>query len=459
MDDRRRWRALAVALVATFMTLIDVSIVNVALPSIQGALHASDAGVQWILSGYALTFGLMLVPAGRVGDARSRRAVFMFGLAAFTVASALCGIAPTIELLIVARLVQGAAGGILTPQVSGLIQQQFQGAERGRAFGVLGSVVGIATAVGPLLGGLLIEVADWRWIFYVNVPVGLVALPLARRLLPEPIYGEQKGLDPVGVTLLGVGVVCLMLPFLQEQAWEGPYKWLLLPLGAAVLGVFVAWERRVESPLVDLTLFRLRSYALGTLLGLVYFAGFTAIFFIFTVYLQSGLSYTALQAGVAVTPFALGSAIAAFVGGRLVSRYGRALIVFGLVVVCAGLLASWLAVELVPGHSAAYATALPLLVTGLGSGLVIAPNQTLALAEVPFQQGGTAGGVLQTGQRMGNAVGIAAVGSAFFAAVARDHGDFAAAFRFGLLVVLVFVLCALVVALVDLRLGARGRAH
>ncbi|MFI6320938.1 MFS transporter [Nonomuraea sp. NPDC050556] len=454
---QRRWQALSICLVVAFMTLLDVSIVNVALPSIQEGLHASEGALQWILSGYALTFGLALVPAGRLGDARSRRAVFMWGLAGFTLASAVCGLAPSIEWLIVARLLQGVAGGVLNPQVAGLIQQQFQGADRGKAFGALGATIGIATAVGPLLGGVLIALAGseegWRWVFYVNVPVGVIALPLAYKLLPPPIYGEQKGMDPLGVLLLGLGVVAIMLPFLEAQEWEGAAKWALIPVGAVLLAVFTWWERRCKGPLVNFSLFRLRSYALGSLLGLLYFSGFTAIFFIFTVYLQNGLGSSALEAGLAVTPFAVGSAVAAFVGGRLVSRYGRALIVFGLVVVIVGLLGAWLAVELWPGKGVGYATALPLLVAGLGSGLVISPNQTIALSEVPFQEGGTAAGVLQTGQRIGNAVGIAAVGSAFFAAVAGNHGDWGAAFRLGLLVILAFVLAALAVGFYDLKAG------
>lgn len=459
-DARRRWQALSVCLVAAFMTLLDVSIVNVALPSIRDGLNASEAGLQWILSGYALTFGLVLVPAGRLGDARSRRAVFLSGLALFTASSALAGIAPTILLLIVARLVQGVAGGILNPQVAGLIQQLFHGADRGRAFGALGAVIGIATAVGPLLGGVLIAVAGpeegWRWVFYVNVPVGVVALVLAWRLLPAPIYGERQGLDPLGVLLLGAGVVCVLLPFVQEQQWRTDLKWLLVPAGAVLIAAFTLWERRARTPMVDLGLFRLRSYALGTTIALLYFAGFTSIFFILTLYLQSGLGYSALGAGLAITPFAVGSGIASAVGGRIVARFGRPLVAAGLVLVLVGLGAAWVAVELKPGAGVAWATAAPLLVAGLGTGLVIAPNQTITLSEVHFTEGGSAAGVLQTGQRVGSAMGIAAVGYLFFATLSGTGGDWAAAFRNGLIVILVFVLAALAAATADLISGRRA---
>lgn len=464
--DPRRWRALAVCLVAGFMTLLDVSIVNVALPSIREGLHTPESDLQWVLSGYALAFGLFLIPAGRLGDARGRRQVFMIGLALFTLSSAACGAAQSSTWLVVARLVQGLAGGLVSPQISALIQQMFSGRERGRAFGMFGTVVGISTAVGPLLGGLLIQAAGaeegWRWVFYVNLPLGIVCLLLARRLLPDtPSAGpvRLRDLDPVGVLLLGAGVLTLLLPFVQAHQWSGNGKWLLLPLSAAVLAVFVGWEsrcgRRGTTPVVDLALFRVRSYWLGCLLILLYFAGFTSIFFITTLYLQSGLHYTALQAGLSITPFALGSAVAASPGGRLVGRYGRPLVVVGLAAVAVGLAATALAVHLESGRGAGWAMAAPLLFAGLGSGLVIAPNQTLTLSQVPVAGAGSAGGTLQTGQRVGSAIGIAAVGSVFFAQV--GSAAWSTAYDHGLVVSVAFVVAALLVALADVGGAKRGR--
>jgi hypothetical protein len=263
------------------------------------------------------------------------------------------------------------------------------------------------------------------------------------------------------VALLALGVVLVLLPLIQEQTWVGRSKWLLLAGGVAVLVGFVAWEHRYaltgRHPMVDLSLFRHRSYTLGTLLGLAYFGGFTAIFFIYTLYLQQGLHYTALQAGVATLSFALGSAVSASLGGRVVVRIGRGLIAVGLVLVLIGLVGVEIAVRMVPGRMDGFATALPLLVTGIGSGLVIAPNQTLTLAEVPVAEAGSAGGVLQTGQRIGAAVGIAVVGTIFFGSVASSHGDFAAAFRDGLWVTIGFILLSLLIALVDVRAGRRAR--
>ncbi|KAB8190707.1 MFS transporter [Nonomuraea phyllanthi] len=454
-SDTRR-RALAVCLVAAFMSGLDVSIVNVALPSIRAGLHASEGGLQWILSGYALTFGLLLVPAGRLGDARSRRALFMGGVVLFTLSSAACGFAGNMTVLIVARLVQGLAAGMLNPQVSGLIQQMFQGYERGRAFGALGATIGVSTAAGPLIGGALVALFGpdhgWRWVFLVNLPIGALLLPLAWRLLPAPDAvprtGRRESMDPVGVLLLGTGVAGLLLPFIQRTQWEGNTKWLLVPASLLLLAGFVTWERLYRrEPLVDLSLFRKRSYSMGSALALFYFAGFTGIFFIFTLYLQSGLHYSPLLAGLSITPFALGSASASVVGGRLVHRLGRRLVAIGLTTVIIGLAATMAATVLVPGRGVGLATALPLLVAGMGSGLVISPNQAITLSEVPPAGGGSAAGVLQTGQRLGSAIGIAAAGSTFFAGLGEG---WPMAFRHGLSVVLLFILLALAAAVYDL---------
>ncbi|GAB3935748.1 MFS transporter [Micromonospora vulcania] len=464
-ENRRRWQAVGVGLVAAFMTLLDVSIVNVAVPSIDRALHATPSDLQWVLSGYALTFGLALVPAGRFGDARGRRNAFVFGIVLFTATSALAGLATSPAWLIAARLLQGAAAGVVNPQVIGMIQQLFRGPERARPFGLLGATIGISTAVGPLLGGLLIAIGGeehgWRWVFFVNVPVGIVAAILGWRLLPGRPHGQPgwRRLDPVGVLLLGVGVVLILLPLVQEQQWRTPWKWALIPAGLAVLVAFGLWERRYaqhREPLFDLRLFSFQSYTLGSLIALVYFGGFTAIFFIFTLFLQNGLGYSALIAGLAITPFALGSAATAVLGGRIVNRFGRPLVAIGLFGVVLGLAGTVAALHLAPHAPAPWVTAGPLLVAGLGSGLVIAPNQTLTLAQVPVPQAGSGAGMLQTGQRIGAAAGIAAVGSLFFSSLADSHGNWTTAFEQSLMLATGVIALALIAALVDIL---RTRNH
>jgi EmrB/QacA subfamily drug resistance transporter len=432
--DPRRWRALSVTLVAGFMSLLDVSIVSVALPSIQRGLGTSPADVQWIVSGYALAFGLMLVPAGRLGDAFGRRRMFLLALGGFVLFSGLAGAAPTMGLLIAARIAQGLAAGALAPQNSALIQHLFRGAERGRAFGFFGATVGISTAVGPVAGGAILAVAGepdgWRWIFFVNLPIGAAALLLAARLIPRGGGGGRRGhIDLGGVALLGSGVLALMLPLVLAEAGGLTRLWWLFPVGAVLLGAFVQWERRVvtrdREPLLNVRLLTdTAGFASGAALGLAYFVGFSGIWLVFALYFQNGLGYTPLQSGLTVLPFALGSAASAAVGGRLVERFGRLLTVAGLSLVVGGLAATAIVLGLGPAGSAGWAVTVPLLVAGIGGGWVISPNTTMTLRCVPVSMAGSAGGALQTGQRIGSAVGTAALAGVFYAVLAASGTDY-----------------------------------
>lgn len=456
---------MAVCLVGGFMVLLDVSIVNVALKSISAGLDATGDQIQWVLSGYALTFGLLLVPGGRLGDVRGRRELFMVGLVSFTAASALCGAAPTATWLVFARLVQGLAGGLLTPQISAVIQQMFRGRERGKAFGMFGAMVGVSTALGPVVGGLLIQIfgesEGWRWVFFVNLPIGLVALPFAWRLLPgAPDTGRRRhDYDPLGVVLLGAGVVVLLLPFVQEQQWKGSAKWWLVPAALVLLTAFVLWEFRYEhrgrEPLIDLELFGVRSYSFGSAMIAVYFAGFTPLFFVVTLLLQFDLGYSALLAGAVTLPFAIGSGVAAAYAGRVVHAFGRSLVAVGLLLVALGYVAVLVVVRQAGTGVTGWELLAPLVVGGIGSGLVISPNQTLTLSEVPVARSGSAGGVLQVGQRIGAAIGIAAVGSVFYAQLAASHGDYPSAVQHGMYVAIAFLVLALAVAVVDVMVNRR----
>lgn len=306
---------------------------------------------------------------------------------------------------------------------------------------------------GLIIGGLGIE-SGWRWIFFVNLPIGVAAVVLALRWIPADgaDAGRRESLDPVGVVLLGAAVLALLLPLVEGRQGGGATGGGLVLVGLALVFAFVLWERRFaargEAPLVDLALFGVRGYTPGAVVGTVYFAGFTAVFFVLTLLFQEGLGYSALQAGAATTPFAVGGAVTALVGGRLVSRHGRIVVTGGLVTVVLGLVAVDVVLSLVDGPALGWALALPLLVAGLGSGFVISPNITLTLAEVPVQRAGTAGGVLQTGQRMGTATGIALVGAVFFATAA--DGDLQNAGAVALRVTLVTVLVALAASVVDL---------
>ncbi len=469
VPDPHRWRVLAVTLAIGFMALLDVTIVNVALPSIRAGLGASAASVQWIVSGYALTFGLTLVAGGRLGDALGRRRMMLLGLTGFLVASAAVGLGPSTGWVVAARLVQGAAAGLLTPQNSGLIQQLFRGAERGRAFGLFGLTVSVSAALGPVLGGLIIaafgEENGWRAIFLVNVPIGLVALVFVARLVPgrtgRPGDPADR-IDLVGAALLGAAVLCVLYPLVAVMAGVSPV--LLVLLGApALLWVFARWERGLvatgRAPLLDVSLLRAApGYASGILLGTLYFTGFTGVFLVLSVHLQERMGLSPLATGLMLTPFALGSAVTAPVAGHFVSRVGRRVTVLALLVVLLGLVT---VAVVVPGHSGAGLWPLlvvPLLLAGLGGGGVVSPNFTLTLEEVPPRMGGAAGGALQTGQRIGSALGTALVMSVYQVTTSAT-GSAATGLRVGVGAALLVIGLALAVAVRDLRTVARVSAR
>lgn len=469
LTSAQRWRAFAVCVTVAAITILDLSKVNVALPSIEEAFGAASTELQLIVSGYVLTFGLFLVPMGRIGDQRSRRALFIVGLTLFTLASVVCALAPNTTVLLIARLVQGVAAGIQMPQVIGLIQQLFQGAERARAFGLFGATIGVATAFGPTLGGLLIGLGGatdgWRWIFWMNLPLGILAICLAVWLLPDT-HRRARGtlsLDPVGVLLFALTIVALMWPFLFTTGSpdDDPRRWWLLVAFVLFAAAFYAWERRYAGkgrhPLIPFSLFRRTSYRNGTLLQAAYFAAAPSLFLLTTLYLQSGLGISPLHAGMVSIGFALSSAVASWYGGKLVTRYGRPVVVLGLglVLVCvAGLMVT---AVYVPDDVTPFVMAGVMVIGGIGGGLVISPNQTLTLADVPVKQGGLAGSVGQLGQRIGTAVGTAVALALFYATVYREGGGapansvvFHDAYGYGMVSVGLFLALAFVVAVVDL---------
>lgn len=431
--DPRRWRALAVAITALFLTLLDLSIVNVALPSIRSGLGASTSQAQWVVSGYALAFGMVPIIGGRLGDDRGRRRMLLFGVAGFVVTSALVGLAPTPDVLVAGRLLQGLSGGLLNPQVAGLIQQLFPRHERGRAFGLLGTAVGVATATGPVVGGTIIGLGGqdwgWRYAFLLNVPVGITVLVLCRKWLPpDPPRDRPRaesrppGLDLFGAGLLALGLFGVLFPAVQFDSSRDPLLALILLPAAAVLVGFLVWERgparRRGHPLIDLGLFSIQSYADGLGVALLYFAAFTGTPLVLSLFLQEGLGFSALHAGLVASSFAIGSAVSAPVGGRLVNRLGGRLLVGAIIVFVAGIVAAVLVVTTLAGQvddsRLALVLAGPLMLAGLGGGSVITPNQALSLADVDSVGGSTAGGLLQTAQRAGSAFGAAVISAVFY---------------------------------------------
>jgi EmrB/QacA subfamily drug resistance transporter len=462
--DPGRWVALLVCCSALFMTLLDVSVTNVALPSIADSTGAGSSELQWVVGGYTLAFGLVPVLAGRLGDDHGRRRMFQIGVGAFAVTSALAGLAPTAAVLIAMRVLQGISGGLINPQVSGLVQQMFRGNERGRAFGTLGTTVGVGTALGPLVGGALIALGGpglgWRLVFFVNVPVGVAVILLARRYLPATPRSGWHRLDVLGSLVLGSATFCVLFTAVEFDS-VGPRVFLLFIPAVALVVMFFRRERRLtderKDPLVDLRLFKRPSYTAGVVLALAYFPAHAGVPLVMALYFQRGLGYSALQSGLGVTAFALGSAIAAQTAGRFVTRIGRPLVVAACVTFGAGSVAMVLVASSVPTHHAALAVAGPLFVMGLGSGALITPNQALTLMDVDPVVGSTAGGVLQTAQRVGLAVGQAVIGAVFFGAVAGSGpASYAHALGAAISVALVFVALATVIGVYEVVRGRRA---
>jgi EmrB/QacA subfamily drug resistance transporter len=446
------------------MTLLDVSVTNVALPSIAADTGAGPAELQWIVSGYTLAFGLVPVLGGKLGDNHGRRVMFQIGVGGFAVTSLLSGLAPNAHILIGARVLQGLAGGLVNPQVSGLVQQMFRGADRGRAFGVLGTTVGVGTAIGPLVGGALIALGGpqigWRLVFFVNIPIGIVVILLARRLLPPPAESTEHRLDILGALVLGGATFCVLFACVQYDANQNTrLAWLAVP--ALVLGVlFYRRERRLTDragePLVDFRLFRRPSFVSGITLALTFFPAMAGLPLVLAIFYQQGLGYSALESALGVTAYAVGAAVSAPVCGRFVTRIGRPLVVAGAITFGIGAIGlAVIAPHVPPGHAGRF-LAIPLFVMGCGQGALITPNQTLSLMDVDPTMGSTAGGVLQTGQRIGLAVGQAVIGAVFFNSLSgAGHAAYSDALRNAVVAALVFVTIAVGIGVQDLRRARR----
>lgn len=468
-QDPRRWRILVILLTTIFMSLVSVSIVNVALPTIQHSLNATSSDLQWVLSGYALTFGVILVAAGRAGDIMGRGGLFIFGVLIFTLSSIVAGFAPNANWLNGARFVQGLGSGLISPQGIGMIQHYFRGAERGRAFGYFGSMVGVSVAIGPVLGGLLIELGGpdlgWRLTFLVNVPFATLIIILSLMWFPRPLIslGPKTGehnlrrllrnlndLDPIGSVLLGLAVLVILFPFVEHSGSQ--LIWLLFPLGLLIVYLWIKWERFYaasgRNPMVELAIFSTPSFANGALIMTLYFLGMTSIWVIVAMYLQEGAGKSALETGMVGIPSALLSSVAAYWAGKHVHSLGRKIVIGGIWLGIFGMLLSIVVVLL---HSYNYASVwwlvLSLAFIGVAQGTVISPNQTLTLEEVPLEYAGSSGAIMQTGQRIGTSVGIAVITAVVFFLL--NHYSWAIAVSAGFGLVAIILGLSLVIAYKD----------
>jgi EmrB/QacA subfamily drug resistance transporter len=430
--DPRRWLALTVVLVAGFMDLLDVTIVNVAIPTILQDLQAGYAQIEWIVAGYVLGFAAILITGGRLGDIYGRKRLFLIGMGGFTIASALCGVAGGPAMLIGARFFQGAMAGLMVPQILAIIHVTFPPEERGKVFGLWGGILGSASVAGLIIGGLLVQWnpagLEWRPIFLVNVPVGLAAMVAAWFVVPESRSPAAPRLDLIGMALAVAGVLMLVYPLTEGRRLGWPVWTFLLMAGAVVvLALFVAVERRrtrtVGSPLVVLGLFRARSFASGMVLWLIFWVALGGFFLVWTLYLQVGLGWTPLRAGLTAVAFAVGAAAGAGLSVQVLTpRFGRRVLMAGALLNAAGFGGyAWVGSHYGPAiHS--WQMVAPLAVAGIGFGLVVAPMIDAILTDVPVRDAGSASGVLNTTQQVGMALGVALVGVVFFALLANDSG-------------------------------------
>lgn len=421
--DPRRWVALAVLLLASFMNLIDVTIVNVALPSLQQNLGADPSQIEWVIAAYVLAFALGLLPFGRLGDIVGRTRMFLIGVAAFTLASAFCGLAPSIEWLIVARVLQGLAGAAMTPQVLAIAQVTFPPEEKGQAFSLFGLSAGLAAVAGPIVGGLLIGAnfagLDWRPIFLVNIPFGILAVVAGWYLIPRtPGHPTLKN-DFVGIALFGAATVAIVYALVEGHTLGWPtWLWGLMGVGLLFTGLFVIWERHRASldlpQLLNFSLISNPNYLLGLLITTIFASGIPAMFMVISLLLQSGYNFTPLMSGLTNTPFSVGVlAISLFIG-RLGQRYLRTRLALGAAMLVLGI--GWLDLIIRGlGDSVDHWTFLPpLLLAGLGLGLGFSGLFQSVLSGVPPRDAGAGSGALQAFQQVGGAIGVALVGQIFF---------------------------------------------
>jgi len=416
--ERKWWTLIAVS-VAIFMLLLDITVVNVALPDIQRSLHSSFQDLQWVINAYALTLAAFLLTAGALADLLGRRRVFVTGLIVFTASSAACGLASSPLALNLARAVQGVGGAMMFATSLALIAQAFHGKERGVAFGVFGGVIGAAVAVGPVVGGVITSGIGWEWIFFVNVPIGVLAVFLTLTQVAESRDPEATGVDWMGLLTFSGALFLLVFALIQgnEKGW-GSTRILAYLIGSVVLlALFLVVELRQRRPMLDLSLFRRPAFAGASIVAFAVSSSMFAMFLYLTLYIQDALGYSPLQAGLRFLPVTLLSFAVAPISGRLSVRVPvRLLLGIGLLLVSAGLLAMTAVTA-----SSGWTTLIPgFVLAGAGIGLINPPLASTAVGVVHYSRSGMASGINNTFRQVGIATGIAGLGAVFQHDVLRD---------------------------------------
>jgi EmrB/QacA subfamily drug resistance transporter len=410
------WLVLLVLTTGFFMIMLDTTIVNVAIPAMSAGLNTTLDQILWVINAYVLVYAVLLITAGRLGDLYGQRTLFAIGLFIFTVASALCGLAQNPDQLIAARILQGVGGALLTPQTLAILTSIFPPERRGAAFGVWGGVAGLATLAGPTVGGAIITYIDWRWIFYLNVPIGILALVATFVFIPDLRPGRQHGWDVVGIIVATSGLFGIVFGLIEGER----YNWaeigssgITIPevIGAGVLlmVLFVIWERYQREPLVPLSLFRDRNFAVANWMAAAISFGMLSMFLPFTIYLQSARGFSALVAGLTLAPMSLTSMFTAPFAGRMADRIGgKYILMAGVLLFTIGMAS----MALIAGPDSTWINFLvPAVIAGLGIGMTFAPMTTVAMRNIEPRVAGSASAVLNTIRQLGAAVGSAVIGA------------------------------------------------
>jgi EmrB/QacA subfamily drug resistance transporter len=410
-NGNRRWWVLGVISFALFMILLDVTIVNIALPHIMTSLSVSLSKVEWVINIYVLIFAALLLTLGKLGDIFGRRLLFLMGLTLFTLSSVACSLSPNFMFLVVSRGIQAVGGAAMMPATLSIINIEFSQKQRGLALGIWGAVAGAANALGPIIGGALVDAYDWRYIFLINIPIGIIAFIGTLMIVKESKDAKtDRHIDIPGVLSITITLFCLTYALQEGQSlgWTSGTIIGLFAAAAAGMIVFVLVELKSSRPLAQLRLFRNRTYAAGNFVGLVINFGLIGVIFLMVLYLQIVLGFSAIKAGLSILPLPLALILVAPFAGRMTDKIGgRWILFFGTLISAAG-------VFLMSDLSSAAGwqdLVLPLAVTGVGMGMVMAPVTTVVMAATPVQASGMGAGILSTIRQIGSAIGIAVLGA------------------------------------------------
>jgi EmrB/QacA subfamily drug resistance transporter len=476
MTPKRPWLGLFAILAATLMNLLDSTIVNVAAPSIRAELGGSYTGLQWIVAGYTLALAIGLLTGGRLGDMYGRRRMLMIGVLGFVTTSVVCAVAPSIEALIVARVLQGLFGAVMIPQGFGLIRDLFTPQAMGKAYGVFGPMIGLATILGPIVAGVLVD-ADvfgigWRAIFAINLPLGVFAIVAGRVALPgtsaTQTASRPRQLDVPGVLLAGAAMFTLVFPLVQGRELGWPtWSLAMLAVSIPVIGGFVAYQLRRRraggTPLVELSVFAKRSYASGVVFVVVFFGAIVGFSLAVGLFLQLGLGYSPTRTSLTMAAWAVGAFVGSGYSASVMARMGRRILHMGLSLMAVGIGALYVEFRAAGTAIGPWHLTVPLLVFGLGMGMIFVPLFGIIMGEVEDREVGSASGLLEAVQQLGASLGVAVLGTVFFgvAGSTTAHGlldPAAAVHAAGLVALLALALTALSFGL-GLLLPRRARAH